>query len=564
VELTYRLKIENPSQHLLKVRIEGKRPKGQNRLLFYLPRWCQGSYQAKNYDPFIRTFVAQNKQGEYLYFEKIMDAQFEIDWNKSELKGDDQSFLISYQIYCHSQELDFSSIDESHAYLFGANCFMGVAKAKLKNLQVFIEFPPLWSRINTSLEDISEKMDTFIYLAKDYRELISTPFEIGCHETDGMRLEGIDHYFSQVGDLFPSENDIKKDLIKVCGEVKKIFPKISFPKINIINNFNMGAFDGIGLLNTTVLNIHGIKFADKKYYQKFLYKFCQSYLQVYLNQQTPEDINKEEYYREIHSKLLWPIEGLASFLPSVILFKSGLIEETTFTLTLQSFIFAYLSNNGKKFQTLEESSQNLWTRKRFLSEDFNNFSVPLSLKGSIVFFYLSVALFEKGSSLTEFIGKMTSKSILKEKDLYNLLDTSIRDRFELLVSTTEDIDIAMLTSKIGLKYITHEFRNNAWPGMTGSFIGERVFIKSVALDGPCYKGGLNIGDEILAINGNRVLKNTFNELSKFLMVDKYYQFLIRRNEKIMEADILIENSPINFVGLQIEDDKLLKKYLKGI
>jgi len=568
VELNYKLKIENPSRHLLKVRIEGKRPKGANRLIFYLPRWCQGHYQGKNYDPFIRTFMAQNKTGEYLYFEKIKDAQFEICWDLSELNGDSEHFIISYQIYCHSREMDHSSIDESHAYLFGAHIFMGIVGQSLTNLKVFIEFPPLWSRINTSLEDISEKMEIFSYKACDFSELISTPIEIGCHETDGFRSKNTDHYLSQIGDAFPHGKNIKDDLKRIVDETNKMFPHIKNKKFNIINNFNSGFLAGIGLPNTTLIHLHGIKLADDKYYLKFLYKFCGTYIGSYLNHLLPGDIKNCEFYEEVHSKMLWVNEGLGQFLPGPKLFNTGVISETVFVQILENIIFDYLHNIGKKFQTLAESSQNLWTRESELSEDHHNFLVPTSLKGAIVFLFLSVSLHAKGNSLTKFLKKLTERPTLEEVEFYDLItsltDVGIRDQLETFVSTTEDLDLKSLTEKIGINYKTHSDGGKAWPGLIGSFIGERVFIKSVALDGPSYKGGLNIGDELLAINGKRVLKNTFSNISKYLMIDKYYQFLIRRGERILEVEVLIEKSPINFAGLEINDSKALISYLKGI
>jgi len=568
VELTYKLKIENPSRHLLKVEIEGKRPKGSNQLLFYLPRWCQGHYQGKNYDPFIRTFCAQNKQGEYLFFEKVKDAMFELDWDQSELKGDREHFVVSYQIYCHHKELDHASIDESHAYLFGANCFMGIAGQNLKNLKVNIEFPPLWSRINTSLEDISKKLDIFSYKAKNYSELINTPIEIGCHETDGFRIDGIDHYLCQIGDLFPHGKDIKKDLITVVGEVRKIFPHIKIDKFNIINNFNSGFFSGAGLPSTTLMNLHGIKLADDNYYLKFLYKFCGQYIGSHLNHLIPDDLNNSSLYEEAHSKILWVIEGLTNFLPGLFLFRAGIINETTFVQILENLIDDYLENNGKKFQNLLESSQNLWTRVSDISEDHNNFQVPASLKGAIVFFFLSAKLFEKGSSLSLLVSKLSKNKYLKQSDLTDLVTSltgpSVNEEFELLFSTTEDIDITAIAKIVGIKYITHESGGRAWLGLIGQFLGERVFIKSLALDGPGYKGGLNIGDELLAINGKRILKNSFTKISRYLMIDKYYQFLIRRGERILEAEILVEKSPINFKALEIEDRKILMNYLRGI
>jgi predicted metalloprotease with PDZ domain len=562
VELTYRLKIENPSRHLLKVQIEGKRPKGANRLIFFQPRWCQGHYQGKNYDPFLRSFLAQNKTGEYLSFEKIKDGQFEVSWDQSELKGDTEGFIISYLIYCHSREMDFSCIDESHAYLFGANIFMGIQGQDLKNLEVFVEFPPLWSRINTSLEDISGKREVFCYRAKDFSELICTPMEIGCHETDGFRDSKIDFYQGLVGDFFPHGKDIKKDISNI---VRSISPHIKNPKFNIINNFNSGFLSGIGLPSTSIVHLHGMKLADDKYYLKFLYKFCQTYIKSNLNNTLPEDIKDLSFSDEVHSKMLWMVEGLGLFLPAPKLFNLKIINELVFVKILENLFTGYLNNNGKKFQTLIESSQNLWTRKSDLSEDHSNYLVPTSLKGSIVIFFLSVHLHLQKKSLSSVLTKLCMGPYLNDEVIFSFIDDeNIKNQLDLLLNTTEDVDLKSLVEKIGIKYKVLPSGGMAWPGLTGTFIGERVFIESVALDGPSYKGGLNIGDELLAINGKRVLKNTFAKISQYLMIDKYYQFLIRRGERILEAEVLIEKDPINFNGLEVSDSKLLFSYLKGI
>ena len=71
MKLRYLVEIENPETHIVKVKIDSKRPNEMEKLQFFLPSWSPGSYLMREYTKNVRNFKVLNKTGEFLYFEQV-------------------------------------------------------------------------------------------------------------------------------------------------------------------------------------------------------------------------------------------------------------------------------------------------------------------------------------------------------------------------------------------------------------------------------------------------------------------------------------------------------------
>jgi predicted metalloprotease with PDZ domain len=153
---------------------------------------------------------------------------------------------------------------------------------------------------------------------------------------------------------------------------------------------------------------------------------------------------------------------------------------------------------------------------------------------------------------------------LTELEIYKIIEEvggpAIRENFEEMTSTTKEIDFETICKKVGLKV---EWDHSVLPylGFDPEFAGDRVLAKVVTLDGPAYKGGLNAGDEILAINGMRVLKERFNDFQKYLKVNETYRFTISRLNHIEVVDINVSVMPNKLKHFEIVDRTNLEKSL---
>ncbi|MBP9681920.1 MAG: PDZ domain-containing protein, partial [Bacteriovorax sp.] len=136
--------------------------------------------------------------------------------------------------------------------------------------------------------------------------------------------------------------------------------------------------------------------------------------------------------------------------------------------------------------------------------------------------------------------------------------SEILSRFEGMTSTTEEIDLESLSAKAGLKF-EWEPQTTPWTGFDSEFNGDRVMIKAITLDGPAAKAGLNAGDEILAINGIRMLKERFSDYSKFLKVNQIYQVTISRLSVLQTLSLTIGVAPMKLRSISVVDRPLAEK-----
>src|SRR5690606_1340201 len=103
----------------------------------------------------------------------------------------------------------------------------------------------------------------------------------------------------------------------------------------------------------------------------------------------------------------------------------------------------------------------------------------------------------------------------------------VADYFWKLISTTQDLDIETPLKEIGLEFVWTE-EESAWLGAGLEGLPNQLRVKQILLDSPAYKGGLNAGDEILALNGLRVTNADQSQLDNYLAVDQKAELLVSR------------------------------------
>ncbi len=539
MQLRYKLIIEAPSTHQVRVQIEGKKETNEKELDFFLPRWSPGSYLIREYSRHLSNIVAETKNGERLQLDQTDTSVFKINWDKSDLKNKEgNEFTLSYSVYCHELTVRTSHVDTSHAFLHLPTLLMGVSNHEVKNPSIEIVFPPAWSHVTTGLKDISLKREVFLYEAKNYDDLIDSPIEIGCHETDGFQVMGIDHHVAFYGNQLPHKENLKADTKKIVEHVAGFFGALPYEKYSFITHFSPGLYGGLEHTNSTALQFCPTQITNRKGYVNYLALVCHEYFHTWnVKRIRPLELGPFNYLKEATSKLLWLAEGLTSLMDELFIYRMGLVSMEEYLEMQKDNLNRYYSIPGKKFHSLDDSSFNAWIKLYRPDENSNNSSVSYYLKGGIVFFALNILLHEKNKSINDLLKllwddyKKNPERGLVPEQVYQMVETvggsEIRSKFEIMTSTTEDIDLETICNKAGLKF-EWDKSESPWLGFDAEFQGDRVLARAVTLDGPAYKGGLNAGDEIIAINGMRVLKDRFNEHAKFLRVNETYTMTVAR------------------------------------
>lgn len=573
MKLHYKISITNPDSHLLQVTLKTKKEKNETSLKFFLPSWSPGSYLMREYGKNVKNFRACVENGEPLYFEQIDKGVYKVDWSKSDLKKSSDEVTISYDVFCHELTVRTSHIDRSHAFLHGPSILMGVLDKEMNDPEIEIQFPPLWSKLTTGLKDISNKRETFLYTAKNYDELIDAPIEIGCHETDGFRVRGIDHELAFFGQTFPHEYDLKADIQKIVEHVTDTMKDIPYEKYTFITHFSPGLYGGLEHLNSTALHFCSRAMTDRKNYVKWLELVAHEFFHTWnVKRIRPLELGPFDYLTEAKTRMHWLTEGLTSYMDQAFILRTDFTDLNGYLEMMKENLNRYYSIPGRHFHSLEDSSFNSWIKLYRPDENSDNSSVSYYLKGGLVFFVLNIAFAQKGKSMIDLLDllwerykEVPEKGMVKEEVLAMIEKVGGKeslDLFEEMLSTTKDIDFESYFNKAGVE-VEWSGGDKPWFGFKPKYVGDRMILSYVELDSPAFKGGLNAEDEILAINGMRMLKDGYADMEKFILPSKKYTFTVSRLGYIQEVEVVAGVTPKRIKGFKVNDEKRALEIFKG-
>ncbi len=570
MKVQYLVQIENPQNHLVKVTLKFSKEAGKNQLEVFLPSWSPGSYLLREYSRHIRWFRATQSNGEVLFHTQSSKGSYLIDWEKSGLKSPSNEVEVSYEIYCKELTVRTSHVDASHAFLHGPSYLMGIKEVKIENPTIEFRFPPAWSKLSTGLKDISEKRDIFLYEAPDYDTLLDSPVEIGCQETDGFVYKGKPHHIVYYGSLYPHKNDLKKDIKTITETVARHFDEdLPYDEYVFMTHFVPKLYGGLEHLNSTALQFDGRKFNSKKDYQNYLSLVAHEYFHLWnVKRIRPIELGPFDYENENYTSMLWLAEGLTSFMDDLFVFRAGLSTIEEYLDVVKSNLSVYLSTPGRHYHSLEQSSYNAWIKLYRPDENSKNSTVSYYLKGGLVFMCLHSLLLEKKSGVDALIKLLwkdykerPERGVTKE-EVYKMVESlggsDVLNAFSTMIETTEDIDFDSHLKKMGCE-IRYQESDSAWIGADFEYQGDRAIVKTVLTDSPAYKAGLNAGDEILFLNGLRVLRDEASNLSSYLLMDQNYEFIVSRLNKLERVEITPGKAPRTIKEIAIIDRDLAIK-----
>jgi predicted metalloprotease with PDZ domain len=477
---------------------------------------------------------------------------------------------MSYEIYLHELTVRTSHVDDTHAYLHGPSYLMSVLGGELSP-QIEFRFPPLWSALSTSLEEVDPKSKKFIYQAATYDELIDCPVEIGCHETDGFMVNGVPHHIANYGVIYPHTNKLKEDMQKVVTHVANVMGDMPFEKYLFITHFAPKTFGGLEHLNSTALQFDGRRLMVKKDYQMYLSLVAHEYFHAWnVKRIRPRELGPFDYRNEAYTTLLWLAEGLTSFVDDLFVYQAGLSTLEEYLAVVKGNLDTYLSTPGRRFHSLELSSFNAWIKLYRPDENSKNSSVSYYLKGGLVFMCLHAHLLQKGKSVKDLLKllwedyKKCPDTGLTKDQVYSMVETlgglDVLEKFQAMVETTEEIDFDSAFRLLGLELVFQD-SPAAYSGAEFEFSGDRAIVKTVLLDSPAAKCGLNVGDEILALNNLRVLKEDVEKWGTQLLKDTGYKLTVSRLGKLTELQLVTDTAPRQLKEIKVINLELAQKAL---
>lgn len=491
----------------IKMTIEGIK---QEYIDVKLPVWTPGSYLVREYARHVESFSACDKNG------KLLDAK-KIDkntWRISSKKLD--QVLVNYRLYGYEVSVRTNYFDESHAFLSPAATFMYVDGFLKHPIDVTIVPHERWTKVSTGLDAVAGK--DFTFSAPDFDILYDSPIEVGNQDVFSFTAAGVLHEVAMVGGGNYDKQRIIQDFTTIIEESTKIFgvnPNKRY--VFIVHHFQSGG-GGLEHLNSTVLGATRNGYTNESAYSRFLGLVAHEYFHLWhVKRLRPIELGPFDYTKENYTTALWIMEGFTSYFDNLILLRAGFIPKNSYLGMLTGDVSTVENRSGQLVQPVALASFDAWIKYYRPDENSANSSVSYYNKGALLAWLLDVQILKatNGEKRLDDVLRDGYKKFYVEKgrgfeepELQALIEEiageSVDEIFNLAHST-ERIDYNKYLNPIGYELINHneglEIPNF---GARTSVTDGRLIVNSVERESGAWDGGVNVRDELIAVNGTRL------------------------------------------------------------
>jgi predicted metalloprotease with PDZ domain len=548
-KISYQLTFPEAQGHYVNVTMEVKTSKDE--VVVKMPVWAPGSYLVREFARHVEGFNAKSG-GTSLSFIKR-------DKNTWVIKNPTKSAIsISYKVYAFELTVRTSFIDESHAYLNGTSIFMYVDGQLNQASEIIITPNSNWSKISCALP--SEKNNAYHLYAENYDILADSPIEIGNQTIIEFTTQGVKHSVAMIGPGNYDAEKIKKDFAKIVDEATSVFG--THPCKNytfFVHNVPAGG-GGLEHLNSTSVQVQRFAYSNEATYQSFLGLVAHEYFHLWnVKRLRPVVLGPFNYDVENYTRMLWVSEGFTAFYDNWLVKRAGYNTPEKYLDIIANEYSAQTNLPGDKEQSVADASFDAWIKYYRRNENSNNTQVSYYDKGSILASLLNLMIIEHSGAKQNLDNLM---SYLYE-EYYNKKNTGFTDEqfkaaaekftgknldefYKNYVNGVTAIPYESFLKIVGLKLTDlNATKNDAYLGANSTSTNGKVLITSVVKNSPAYTYGINVNDEILAIDNFRT-----DDLTKALTYKKAgdkVSILLNRDGMIKTIEVtLIKNTTVKY------------------
>lgn len=516
-----------------------------------MPVWTPGSYLVREYARHVEGFEACDATGAALDAKKISKNTWRVTSNNN------KQVTIHYRIYGFEVSVRTNFIDDSHAFLSPAATFMYVDGLIDHPVDVTVIPHPSWSEISTGLDPVAGKPNTFH--AADFDILFDSPIEVGNQDVFTFDAAGVHHEIAMVGGGNYDKERLKRDCAAIVEEATRIFgvnPNKRY--VFIVHNYQSGG-GGLEHLNSTVLGASRNGYQNERSYTGFLGLVAHEYFHLWhVKRLRPIELGPFDYDAENYTTALWVMEGFTAYFDNLILRRCDFLNENAYLQALANDINTVENRGGNQIQPVALASFDAWIKYYRPDENTANTSVSYYNKGALLAMMLDLQLLQATqgkkrlddvleSAYAEFY--VQKKRGFEEHELQALIEqiagVSVAEIFQA-AHTVAPLDYNRYLNAVGYELVDyHEGRTLPDFGAATSITDGRVVVTGVNRGSGAWEGGINVRDEIIAINGERLDANgrEMNRFLQFASVGDVVTVLVARDGKIRELVITLGQDP---------------------
>ncbi|PRY12377.1 putative metalloprotease with PDZ domain [Pontibacter ummariensis] len=562
-ELRYTLSMPEPHTHYFEVEAELSGVK-KNYVDFTLPVWAPGSYLVREFAKNVEDFKATDKAGNVLPSEKIDKNTWRVYTKKADV------VKASYDVYAYEMSVRTSFLDASHGYVNGTSVFMYPEGYQDLNGTLVVKPYKDWNKVSTGLKSTGK----FTYVFPNYDILGDSPLEIGNHEVYTFTAAGVPHEVAVYGEGNFDPDRLMQDMKNIVEEAVSVMGELPVDRyVFIVHNLQRGG-GGLEHLNSTTLQTSRWNYGTEAGYRGFLSLVAHEYFHLWnVKRLRPLALGPFDYNQENYTDLLWVSEGITSYYDDLIVRRAGYVSPSRYLDIVAGSINSVENTPGNKVQTVAESSFDAWIKYYRRNENSNNAEVSYYTKGGVIGHLLNMEIMEatEGEKSLDDVMRYMYNRYYKDlkrgfteeefkKGLEKVAGRNFDAFFRDYINGTKSPDYNEYFDAAGLRLVNLNANNNSasWGASTAVSDG-KVQVRSVSRGSSAWEGGLNVNDEIIAVNGFRVGDDLDRYIKGFNVGDTA-QVLISRDGKLQVLDIpMLKDESVRYTFEHVPNPTPLQK-----
>lgn len=523
-----------------------------------MPVWAPGSYLVREFAKSVEGFEAKNGSGKELDVEKMNKNTWRVV-----TKGEDK-VVISYRVYAYELSVRTSFLDADHGYINGTSVFMFADDYDASPGEVTFEPYKDWKKVSTALPH----KEDFTYTYEDYDQLGDCPIEIGNHEEFTFDASGVKHRVAMFGEGNYDVEQLKIDMAKIveaCTEVFGENPNDEY--LFIVHNLTVGS-GGLEHMNSTTLQVNRWTYEGDDYLG-FLSLVAHEYFHLWnVKRLRPEGIQPYNYDEENYTSMLWVMEGFTSYYDELLLHRAGFYTDDHYLNKVFGTINYVENLPGNEVQSLACASHDAWIKAYRPNENSRNTTISYYSKGSLAALLIDAQIIaqSKGKmNVDDFMQELYRNHYKKQRkgfsdeDFKKSLSKYMKGASSFLEDYIYDVKqmpYKDILSKIGVQVAESTLERNR----LGARLGGDNEIRSVKRGTPAYESGLNVNDEIIAINGWRVRGNLDEIIER--NAGETIKVLVTRDSQVRAIEVQLFPVKVTSYKYSVIENDMYNAWLK--
>jgi predicted metalloprotease with PDZ domain len=410
------------------------------------------------------------------------------------------------------------------------------------------------------------------YRAPDYDTLVDSPIVVGNPAVHEFTVGGKKHYLVNVGEagVFDGAR-AAKDAATIVGESLRMWGALPYDKYVFFNLLTLVAAGGGGLehKNSSMLMASRWATGTRRGYLSWLSLAAHEYFHAWnVKRLRPVELGPFNYEDEVHTRSLWVAEGITDYYADLTVHRAGLSSLEEILESLSNQIEELQTTPGRLVQSVEQASFDAWIKYYRPDENSPNVSISYYTKGAVLGFLLDAKIRRatQGEKSLDDVMRAAFQRFSGPRgftpDEFRAVaeqvgGLSLRSFWDAAVEGRAELDYSEALETFGLRFrpvevLRGDRPGRAWLGMSTRNDAGRLVVSEVHRDTPAYAVGLNVDDEILAINGFRVRADQLAaRLDQYKPGDKA-TLLIARRDQILSLDTQFGSEPPRQWRLEVD------------